>query len=277
MEAAEVEELLSKKAVGPLLGFRSRMGRPFSAVVKLTPDFKAELDFGQNAKADGAAEPVDFTGKEPVGQCPKCGGRVFENGMNYVCENAVGPNRNCTFRSNAVILQQPIDRTQMAKLLTTRKTDLLEKFVSKRNGRTFKAFLVLDKEGKIGFEFAPRESKRAGGARKPEAPKVKLDFTGQEPIGKCPRCGGRVFESETDYLCENSQADHKPCRFKVGKTIAQQPIDRTQAAKLITDGRTDLLQKFISKKGRPFSATLVLQDGGKVGFEFDNSTPPGSA
>jgi len=36
---------------------------------------------------------------------------------------------------------------------------------------------------------------------------------------------------------------------------------------LITTGKTDLLPKFISKKGRPFSAHLKL-DNGKVGFEF---------
>jgi DNA topoisomerase-3 len=277
MEAHEVEQLIRDKVVGPLHGFRSRMGRPFSALVKLAPDFKAELDFGQNGNADdGKAEPVDFSGKEPVGKCPKCGGRVFENGMTYVCENAVGPNRSCTFRSNAVILQQPIERAQISKLLSTGKTDLLEKFVSKKNGRTFKAFLVLDKEGKIGFEFAPRESKRAAGPRKPETPKVKLDFTGQEPVGKCPRCGGRVFESETDYLCEKTQADQKPCKFKVGKTILQQPIDRAEASKLLESGRTDLLRKFISRRGRPFAAYLVMQDGGKVGFEFDDTVPPSS-
>ena len=76
-----------------------------------------------------------------------------------LAEKAVGANRSCTFRSNAVILQQPIDRAQISKLLASGKTDLLDKFVSKRNGRSFKAFLVLDKEGKVGFEFAAREPK----------------------------------------------------------------------------------------------------------------------
>jgi DNA topoisomerase III len=274
LEATEVEELISKKVVGPLHGFRSRMGRPFSALVKLTPEFKAELDFGQNGQgADGQAEPVDFTGKEPLGKCPKCGGRVFENGMSYVCENAVGLNRTCTFRTNAVILQQPVDRTQIAKLLSSGKTDLLDKFVSKKNGRTFKAHLALDKDGKVGFEFAPREPKGSARAAKPSEPRPKIDFTGQEPLGKCPRCGGRVFEGETDYLCENSQTAQKACKFHVGKTILNQPVDRAQMAKLLNAGQTDLLQKFISRKGRPFAAYLVMEDGGKVGFEFEPRGP----
>ena len=56
------------------------MGKPFAAVIKMTPEFKAEFDFGQNGnEADGTA-PVDFTGQEPLGKCPKCGGRVFETG-----------------------------------------------------------------------------------------------------------------------------------------------------------------------------------------------------
>jgi DNA topoisomerase-3 len=36
---------------------------------------------------------------------------------------------------------------------------------------------------------------------------------------------------------------------------------------LLQSGRTDLLKSFISRKGRPFSAQLVMEDG-KVGFEF---------
>jgi DNA topoisomerase-3 len=95
-----------------------------------------------------------------------------------------------------------------------------------------------------------------------------LDFTGQETVGKCPKCGGRVFESETDYLCERSQADKKPCRFKTGKVILQRPIEREQVVKLLANGKSDVIDKFISKAGRPFSAWLVLGENGKVTFEF---------
>ena len=44
-------------------------------------------------------------------------------------------------------------------------------------------------------------------------------------------------------------------------------IPKEQAQKLLTNGKTDLLEGFISKRGRPFSACLKLEDG-KVGFEF---------
>ena len=56
--------------------------------------------------------------------------------------------------------------------------------------------------------------------------------------------------------------------FKTAKNVRHQPIDRTQMAKLLSTGRTDLLDQFISRWGKPFSAWLVLDDKGKVGFEF---------
>jgi DNA topoisomerase-3 len=48
----------------------------------------------------------------------------------------------------------------------------------------------------------------------------------------------------------------------------QRPIETDQMRKLLNEGRTDLLHRFISKKGRPFSAFLVKGSDGKVGFEF---------
>ena len=92
---------------------------------------------------------------------------MFEHGVAYVCEKAVGPERSCDFRSGRMILQQPIEREQMVKLLGTGRTDLLTGFVSKK-GRRFKAFLVKQPDGKIGFEFVARAAKDK--AEKPERP-----------------------------------------------------------------------------------------------------------
>jgi DNA topoisomerase-3 len=169
-EAEEIEELLTKGKIGPLQGFRSKMGRPFAAIIKMGPEFKPEFDFGQSGTdANGVAEDVDFSGQESIGKCPVCGGRVFEHGMNYVCEKSVGKERSCTFRTGKIILQRPIERDQIRRLLETKKTDLLHKFISKK-GRPFSAFLVVGEQGKVGFEFAPRAPKpgaKAGaGARR---------------------------------------------------------------------------------------------------------------
>lgn len=168
-EIAEVEELLLKKEIGPLQGFRSKMGRPFAAILKLVKGdeglWKMEFDFGQNDD-DGDGEPVDFSEQTPVGTCPKCGGSVYEHGMKYVCENAVGSAKSCDFTSGKIILQQEISREQIGKLLTDGRTDLLTGFKSSRTGRNFKAFLVKQPDGKIGFEFEVREPK-AGAKGKP--------------------------------------------------------------------------------------------------------------
>lgn len=148
-EPSEMEALISQRSLGPLDHFRSRKGKIFAARVIMTPSFQVEFDFGQNDAA--AAALADFTGQESLGPCPVCSGAVFENGQYYVCEKTVGAAPSCQFRSGTIILQQIIDRAQMAKLLTTGKTDLLTKFIS-RKGRPFRAFLV-KRGGKIEFEF----------------------------------------------------------------------------------------------------------------------------
>ncbi len=268
-EYQEIEQLIRERQLGPLQGFRSRTGKPFAAVVRLDDEFKAKFDFGPDQAQDNGGAQVDFSGQEPVGQCPKCHHRVFELPMRYVCEKSVGPDRPCDFRTGKIILQQPIDRPQVQKLLQTGKTDLLDKFIS-RKGRPFKAYLVI-KDGEVAFEFEPRPARGKGAAaqkRAPKEPAPKLDFTGKTPLGTCPKCGGKVFEADAAYVCEKSQAEKRPCKFKVNKTILQQPIEPEQAAKLLNQSRTDLLPKFISKAGRPFPAYLVMDDMGKVTFEF---------
>jgi DNA topoisomerase-3 len=152
----EIAELITQRKIGPLTGFRSRMGKPFSAVLRLSDEYKAEFDFGQDS-AEGGEAP-DFSSQTPLGACPKCGSRVFEHGMSYTCEKAVGAGKSCDFRSGRMILQQPVEREQMQKLLATGRTDLLSGFVSKKN-RKFKAFLVKTPQGKVGFEFLPRAEK----------------------------------------------------------------------------------------------------------------------
>jgi len=181
----EVAELITKRVIGPLTGFRSRMGKPFAAVMRLTDDLRLEFDFGQ-ASGEGEEAP-DFSAQEPLGACPKDAGRVFEHGMAYTCENAVGPKRSCDFRSGRMILQQPIEREQMKKLLETGRTDLLTGFVSKK-GRRFKAFLVKQPDGKIGFEFQPRAKDKAEKPEKADKPaEAKPTRRGSAPRARSTR------------------------------------------------------------------------------------------
>jgi DNA topoisomerase-3 len=168
-EIDEVEELLARRSIGPLQGFRSKMGRPFAAILNIVRDednnnYKLEFDFGQNEDDAEDGEGVDFSGQTPLGPCPKCGSGVYEMGLAYVCEHSVAKPKTCDFRSGRIILQQEILPQQMAKLLNEGKTDLLPGFVSQRTRRPFKAFLVRGKDGKIGFEFEERKGKPASKA-----------------------------------------------------------------------------------------------------------------
>ncbi len=179
-DATEVEQLLRDKKIGPLEGFRSKAGWPFTSEIVLKyneeeKNWKLEFDFGDDKNAAETGEIVDFSGQQPLGPCPKCAARVFEYGKNYICERAVPteqqPTPTCGFKSGQVILQQPVEREQMSKLLATGKTDLLDKFVSMRTRRPFKAFLAWDKEaGKVNFEFAPSKFPPRKGASGTAAP-----------------------------------------------------------------------------------------------------------
>jgi DNA topoisomerase-3 len=156
-ERRELEQLLTEGKVGPLEGFRSKLGRKFNAIVKLGDEFKPAFDFGEN----GHDQPVtiDTTKHESLGLCPVCQkGQVYVLDRAYACENAVSKEKTCTFRVSKTILQREIPKEQVQKLMTTGKTDLLPKFVSKK-GRPFSAHLKLD-GGKIGFEFAERKPRK---------------------------------------------------------------------------------------------------------------------
>ncbi len=206
-ELAEVEQFLREHRIGPLEGFRSKAGWPFTAEMALKFDeesktHKLEFDFGDD-KSEETGELVDFSAQESLGACPKCGAAVFEHGKSYVCEKSV-PNLNqaspsCDFKSGQVILQQPIERAQMSKLLSEGKTDLLDKFVSMRTRRAFKAHLAWDAEaGKVNFEFAPSKfpprkpaaTAAPAAAKKPAAKKVaakKAPVAAKRAAAKTPR------------------------------------------------------------------------------------------
>ena len=198
-EVAEVEQFLRDRKIGPLEGFRSKAGWPFTAemVIKFdeeTKNYKLEFDFGDEKKGDESGELIEFSSQESLGACPKCGAAVYEHGKSYVCEKSVPTNAqatpSCDFKSGQIILQQPVTREQMGKLLGSGKTDLLDKFVSMRTRRPFKAMLAWDGEaGKVNFEFAPskfppRKPPAGAPARTAAAPATKKAAIGAKTATK---------------------------------------------------------------------------------------------
>lgn len=169
IEPTEAITLLDKKFLGPLEGFRSKMGRPFTAALKLNDEGKVEFVFN-DSDANGG-EAIDFSAQTPLGVCPVDGGKIYEGTMAYVCEHSVKKPPTCTFRLGKKILSQEINHEQAGKILQTGKSDLLTGFISQRTKRKFKAFLAL-KDGKVSFEFLPREEKPPKGD-KPKKPPTK--------------------------------------------------------------------------------------------------------
>ena len=251
-ETAEVEQFLRDKKIGPLEGFRSKAGWPFTAemVIKFDEEaknYKLEFDFGDDKNAE-TGEIVDFGQQQSLGACPKCAGAVYELGKNYVCEKSVStlaqPTPSCDFKTGQVILQQPIEREQMSKLLATGKTDLLDKFVSMRTRRAFKAHLAWDKEaGKVNFEFAPSKfpPKPAAAAR---SGTVKTPF-GKTVAAKVP-AAKKVAAKKV--AAKKAPADAKPKVARkttpgaglkpsdaLAAVIGAEPVARTQVIKKLWD------------------------------------------
>ncbi|NBX62316.1 MAG: DNA topoisomerase III, partial [Betaproteobacteria bacterium] len=100
-ELTEVEQFLKDKKIGPLDGFRSKAGWPFTAEIALKfneeeKNWKLEFDFGDDKNAEGSGEIVEFGDAVHLGACPKCGSPVHEHGSNYVCSKSVPTNAQPT-------------------------------------------------------------------------------------------------------------------------------------------------------------------------------------
>ena len=212
-----------------------------------------------------------------VGKCPLCSADVVGSFMSYRCSNYKPKKTNnknkkinkekddeddnsCNFAIWRTIAGKIITDDVAKTLLEKGKVGPLSGFRSKA-GRPFSATLVLGDGGKVNFEFADSLQKSED--------KKNNDEKG-EFIGTCPICSGKVYEYTSSYHCENYK---KTCNLSLSKVILGKSIIIDQFENLITKRKTDKLQGFISRKGRPFSAYLVLKEDGKVGFEFD---PKGS-
>jgi DNA topoisomerase-3 len=276
-EVAEVEQFLRDKKIGPLDGFRSKAGWPFTAemVIKFdeeTKNYKLEFDFGDDKNAE-SGEIIDFGDTPSLGACPKCGSPVHEHGKNYVCEKSVPtlaqPTPSCDFKTGTMILQQPVDHEQMQKLLGTGKTDLLDKFVSMRTRRPFKAMLAWDAEaGKVNFEFAPSKfppRKTAGGP----ARAVKT------PFGKTVAAKGAPAAKKVAAKKAPAAKTAKPKAPRVAKpgaglkpsealaaVIGAEPVARTQVIKKLWDYiKAEGLQDAANKRAINADAKLLAVFG----------------
>lgn len=211
---------------------------------------------------------------ETLGPCPGCGKPVYERSWFYRCKEDpnVEPDQDCDFRLWKDKAGRYMDRGTVRLLLEKHETPVLDGFMY-QDGRTYSASLML--EGK-DLKLVPLAG--SVGERASDTPEYEVDDT---PLGPCPRDhGSEIVETPTHYVCkstlERAKDDaSKPCPFTFPRTVCHREMTRTEAEHYVKHKRTEMLEEFISKRGRPFSATLFLKENGRHGFEFAQRTGGG--
>jgi DNA topoisomerase-3 len=182
--------------------------------------------------------------------CPKCGGKMRETFKWFSCSA-------CDFLVWKSIASKSLTVAEVELLLRERKIGPLDGFRSKA-GKPFQAMLVVGPDFKVSLAWD-----NGGGANggPPE-------LTSDKVFGECPICSTPVRETAMAWCCEKRAKDPPECEFRISKKIKGKDIPPEQLEKLLKEGKTDLLEGFISAKKRPFKAYLTMAKGGKLGWEF---------
>ncbi|MDD3180363.1 MAG: DNA topoisomerase 3 [Opitutaceae bacterium] len=264
IEEAEVRDLVTNGIVGPLDGFVSNKTRNrFAASLRLVKDeetgkWKTELDFGDKADIDTLT---------PFWTDPRTGAELCEAGNNFVLREREGGVWKQTFRVGRIMCQKPLTREHAIQLIEKGKTDLIQGFISKK-GRPFDAFLKKE-DGRIAWEFPPRKP-RVGKDGKPIPRKTKAppDISKAVSIGESKLLGGEILQTDDAFYVRKPGQDGRIV-FTMKRQLCQKELPVDEIKRLLDDGRTNLIEGFVSKRGAHFSAFLVLAPNrAKVEFEF---------
>jgi DNA topoisomerase-3 len=264
MEESEVSELVEKGVVGPLDGFISAKTRAsFAATLKLVKDektgkWKAEYDFG---------DKVDLGSVESFWTDPATGGELCEVGSNYVLRERDNGEWKQALRLPRLMCKKEIPREQAVQLVEKGKTDLIKGFTSKK-GRPFDAFLVRA-EAKIRWEFPPRAPKTGKDGKPVERkPRAKADLSKAKVIGESKVHGGELVELDDAYYVRKPEQDNRQV-FKLSKHLCEHDITPDEVKELLVEGKSPLIEDFVSKRGNKFAAYLTLSaKKDKAEFEF---------
>jgi len=125
-----------------------------------------------------------------------------------------------------------------------------------KKGKPFTASVRL-LNGKIEFLFA---------ASIDELDKKSIKegtILGLSPIDQTP-----VFATPMAFMSESALGGDEKKGLKISKTILSKEIGENHVKQLLGEGKTELIQGFISKKKKPFDAYLLLAKNGTLSFEF---------
>ena len=186
-----------------------------------------------------------YVNEPTVGSCPECSGNMNETVMSYICEKNAGRDSGCSFVVWKDSSGRWFDRETVSKLLKEKEIKNLHGFFS-MSGESYETDVSINSSGlSIG-----------GGS----SSSVNDD---DEILCECPICSqGNIRIGESFYSC-----DGEDCKFRgIGKIICKREISRDTALRILTEGKSELIEDFISKRNKPFSAYLVL---GKTRTEFE--------
>jgi DNA topoisomerase-3 len=211
-----------------------------------------------------------YADAEDLGPCPRCGRPVREMAWFYRCAPPPEGEPDCPMRFWKDVSGRYLDRGTVRTLLAKGVTPTLDGFTA-RNGRTYRGHIEIDRdEWKLVV--------RSEGWNEESASDVPEYEVNTEPLATCPICCEHdVVETATEFTCEgrlkereeeSGEKREKPCTFVFPRTVCKREITRDEALYYIENKRTELLTDFTSRFGRPFSATLVLKENGRHGFEF---------
>jgi DNA topoisomerase-3 len=239
LDESEIRQLVAAGEIGPLDGFVSpRTGNRFPAKLRVVDDVKnegkrrVELDFGNK---------FEINELTPFWTDPKTGAELCEAPTSYVLREREGDAWKQSFSVGRLMCQKPITREHAIQFIEAGKTELIKGFISKK-GRPFDAFL-LRAGPKITWEFPPR------------APRVGKD--------------GKVKERKAKAPLDLSKATKLGTVFEVKRVLCQKELPADEILRLLEDGKTSLIEGFVSKRGSNFSAYLTLsKDKKKAEFEF---------
>ena len=188
-----------------------------------------------------------YAEEEDIGVCPSCSEPVRETTLAYQCVANLGADEGCRFMFWKDTSGRWFDRETASRLIETKAIEDLHGFFS-RTGEEYTASVTLNDAGKV--------TTKGNAAGSVEAT--------DEPIAACPVCeSGTVRQGHDGYACDGEE-----CTFRgIRAEMCQRLISPDEARAILTEGRSALLEGFISRRGKPFSAYLVL-NGKKIEYDF---------
>ena len=288
--AETIEKLISREFIGrgkggsiratahgiKLIDLLRRIPIEWITSAELTGDMESKLDGVQkgtnqrdsymNEIKDKVQDLVDkirdhdrselYNNENPLGTCPLCSSNVGETILSYICEKNEGRDKGCSFVMWKDASGRWFDRNTTSRLLETKSIENLHGFFS-RNGDGYETTVSIDETGKVVIAGSTAETGDSGDVE----------------LCPCPKCDqGTIRIGESTYACDSPE-----CKFRgLGKNICKRDISIDEAKKILTEGKSDLIEDFVSRRGKNFPAYLVLE-ANKVGFEFPPRAPPADA